>query len=325
MVSLVPHRAPCLLHPKSRIPHPERGFTLVELLVVIAIIAILIALLLPAVQAAREAARRIQCSNHLKQIGVALHNYHNSYDTFPAAAAVGIPTQCIGGMDCRGNPICVALLPYLEQAALDKLYIDEAIWGWLSPDNEQVRSQPVPVYRCPSEGHWVQYPMRRVYFAVTGGKTRVWRNFRGDVYLDGFFAMNLWRAISDVHDGTSNTMAIGESVHVSKFGLHDEGYGKSKIGGPVGWWHGGDCDPPRCSHHQQVLGRGFRATKYPINANLLPMADNEENDAPFGSFHTGGTHFVFADGHVQLLSESIDMDLYQSLSTRRDGEDVTPL
>ena len=299
----------------------RRGFTLVELLVVIAIIAILIALLLPAVQAAREAARRIQCTNHLKQIGVALHNYHASHGTFTAAASVGIPTQCIGP-DCRGNPMYVALLPYLEQAALDELYNNEAVWCWLANENASVRNVPVAVYRCPSEGEWSQYDVRRVYFAVVGGKTVVVRNFRGDVYLDGLFAFNQWRAISDVLDGTSNTLAVGESVHVSRFGIHDPGYDDPNVGGPVGWWHGGDCDPPDCGPSQQVLGRGFRATKFPMNSSLLPMQPDDENDAPFGSFHSGGAQFAFADGHVQLLSDAIDMNLYQALSTRNDGEPV---
>ena len=91
-----------------------KGFTLVELLVVIAIIGILIALLLPAVQAAREAARRMQCTNNLKQIGLALHNYHSTHNCFPAGDSIGIPSQCDNGADCRGNPIWIVLLPYLE-------------------------------------------------------------------------------------------------------------------------------------------------------------------------------------------------------------------
>ena len=97
-----------------------KGFTLVELLMVIAIIGILVALLLPAVQAAREAARRTQCMNNVKQVGLALHNYHDANSTFPAAASVSLPEQCTGP-DCRGNPIYVSLLPYLEQAVGDRV------------------------------------------------------------------------------------------------------------------------------------------------------------------------------------------------------------
>src|ERR1700676_3675353 len=121
---------------------PRRGFTLIELLVVIAIIAVLIALLLPAVQAAREAARRAQCVNNLKQIGLAMHNYHSTYDCFPPAVTA----------DDQGRPLLswrVLILPYLEEAPLyAQFHLDEP---WDSPHNLPLASKMPRVYTCPSD------------------------------------------------------------------------------------------------------------------------------------------------------------------------------
>lgn len=117
-----PDGAACLRRRRLAVDRKKlRGFTLVELLVVIAIIGILIALLLPAVQSAREAARRMQCSNGLKQIGLALLNYESTHGRFPAGAAVSIPEQC-NSLDCRGNPMYVAILPYLELGSIEQQY-----------------------------------------------------------------------------------------------------------------------------------------------------------------------------------------------------------
>jgi prepilin-type N-terminal cleavage/methylation domain-containing protein/prepilin-type processing-associated H-X9-DG protein len=298
------------------------AFTLVELLVVIAIIGILVSMLLPAVQSAREAARRLECSNNLKQLGLALHTYHTSHRSFPAGASISVPNQCSTGNDCRGNPIFLVLLPYLEQGNIEAKYDYTQNWGtfgWTDP----VKNTPIKVYRCPSESRFSQFPERRVYFAVTGGKTLVVRNWRGDVYQDGLFAVNQWRTIDETRDGTSNTLAIGESVHVAKFGLGN-GYGVADKGGPVAWWLSPACvKSDNCAPAMHSIGRELRSTKHPINANLLPMADDQENDAPFGSLHPGGTPFVFADGHVEFLSESIDTTIYKALSTRAGGEVVT--
>ncbi len=299
------------------------GFTLVELLVVIAIIGILIALLLPAVQAAREAARRSQCSNNLKQIGLALHNYHSSNQRFPAGTSTGIPEQCEGG-DCRGNPMYVPIMPYLELTNLEKQYDYKLIRGWLLWPSVSggAHKSAVAVYQCPSMAKWQDVENRRDYFGVCGGKTPGGNCRFGDNFDDGLFTINLWVRIGDIRDGSSHTLAVGESIHPAKWGMGD-GYGDENVGGPVAWYYGADCGKPCTVTDTWSMGRALRPTKYPINSDLRPMPDDVNNEYPFGSMHPGGAQFVYGDGHVDFVAETIDMDVYQALSTRDGGETLS--
>ncbi|MCD4728808.1 MAG: DUF1559 domain-containing protein, partial [Pirellulales bacterium] len=145
----------------------------------------------------------------------------------------------------------------------------------------------------------------------------------GDVFCDGLFAMNRSLRCRDVTDGTSTTFAFGESVHVAYRG-YGAGYSTPE-GGPVPWYYGGECGLPCTaqSTNRKEYGRGYRSTKYPLNSSLLPMSIDIENEAPFGSYHSGGAHFVFADGHVVFINDTIDMTVYQSLSTTADGEVIS--
>jgi prepilin-type N-terminal cleavage/methylation domain-containing protein/prepilin-type processing-associated H-X9-DG protein len=298
-------------------PRCRSAFTLIELLVVIAIIAVLIGLLVPAVQKVREAAARSQCQNNLRQIGVALHNYHDSYKKFPAGADVNPATQCAA--DCRGNSMWARLLPYVEQDNLAHEY--NYLIGWNSGGNPALGNLPLVLYTCPSDGKWSAYPNRRNYFGVVGGKTPYSHGWRGDVYLDGIFTINKPKRLTDISDGSSNTLAVGESVHPSKWGL-GPGYGDANVGGIPGWLSGSACLQPGCTVDNQSYGRDLRDTKFAINSSLLPMADDVDNDAPFGSFHTGGANFLFADSHVLFLNQNIAMDAYRALSTYAGGETV---
>jgi prepilin-type N-terminal cleavage/methylation domain-containing protein/prepilin-type processing-associated H-X9-DG protein len=299
----------------------NRAFTLVELLVVIAIIGILIGLLLPAVNAAREAGRRTQCQNNLKQIGLALLAYHDARGAFPDGASIFVPAQCSSG-DCRGTPVYVAIMPYMELSSWERNFNYQDKWGWSGWWNAhpEMATTRMPIYICPSDARASQYPNIRDYFGVTGGKTLTVHNWRGDVYRDGLFGINLRNSMIKVTDGAAHTLAIGESVHVALFGS-GPGYGIAAVGGPAYWLDGTGCkQSDNCGPAGHSLGRGLRSTKNPINSNILPMADDQENDAPFGSFHAGGAYFLYADGHVALLTDAINMTTYRALSTIAGGE-----
>ncbi len=302
---------------KSR-GRPRGGFTLVELLVVIAIIGILVALLLPAVQAAREASRRTQCANNLKQIALALHNYADTFRCFPAGTFIEYTNASRCQADCRGTSFYVSALPYFESAAMLQFYNIDI--GWLyqaSVDQTQLNNVRLPMYVCPSMGTWDWHLPRRDYFGVCGGKTRVTHGWRGDVFNDGVMYLNSFTRTSDILDGTAHTMAVGESVHPSKWGA-GAGYGDGCVGGPASWWFGGAT---RINDANSLsVGRVLRSTKHPINSNILCLADDQDNDVPMGSRHPGGSQFAFCDGHVVFLADSIDWQTYQALSTRAGAE-----
>ena len=295
------------------------GFTLVELLVVITIIGILIALLLPAVQAAREAARRMQCSNNLKQMSLAMLNYECTYRVLPAGLVYRLNGGCVG-TECRGVGWPVTILPFMELGSLEELYRPyySAAMGWVAfRDNSGCSETAVPAYICPSEYRYVTELTRRVYFGVIGGRTLVNTCYRGDVYNDGALFPNSFLDLSRITDGTSSTLLVGESTHDR---IKMDNSGNSSYG-MYPWYAGGDVDgssPKTVQSTANVLA----STKYPLGSTITPSYD-ENNDVPFTSEHGGVVNFSFCDGHVSFLSFTIDHNIYRSLSTRDGNETIS--
>ncbi|MEQ8851163.1 DUF1559 domain-containing protein [Gimesia sp.] len=301
----------------------KSGFTLIELLVVIAIIAILIALLLPAVQQAREAARRSQCKNNLKQLGLALHNY---IDTTAGIIPRGVnhynATSCCCETD-NGNyahTIHTMLLPYLDQTPLYNninFYVDpqDAV-------NHEVRRTKVTVFICPSalvvdDANYAQhnYP--------TASANHGWGlcGRHGSSTTNGIFASR-WGIVDDasgavydsqmrlqnVTDGTSNTITFSEFAKGLDYILptsHKNNMGRSWYDAAVGWGN---------------IGFSTRIDSTPNNPKATYSTTH--NWGTVGSYHEGGVHCGFMDGAVRFISENIDGRQWQALCTPRGGEVV---
>jgi len=197
----------------------RQGFTLVELLVVIAIIGILIALLLPAVQAAREAARRSQCSNNLKQLGLALHNYHDTYKRFPTTAGPGVCDGANGADPARYQGCyytwnawggIAPMIAFMEQSALADRIVWEQYWNNVASGNRAVADSFISGLVCPSDpANDLDYGnMGPSSYNLSHGPASYWDTGNGQVV--GMFDRMFWCKIADIRDGTSNTLAMAE-------------------------------------------------------------------------------------------------------------------
>lgn len=292
--------------------HDRFGFTLVELLVVIAIVGVVVGLLLPAVQQSRETARRMQCTNNLKQIGLALHNYHDSHKRFPPGYVTGFDSS--GKEIGPGWGWATMILPEMEQAPVrDGIRFVDSIEH---PSNASIRIKSIVSYLCPSDS--VQSPWNAVTRDSMGFPTTVICQVAASNYLgvfgvrepvgdgDGILFRNSQIGLRDILDGTSSTLLIGERSHRWSEAT----------------WLGAVTDaelfPPKGSPalpfiegaSSMVLGHTFEGP---------PNAPNLEGNN-FSSQHSGGANFVFADGHVQFVTSSTDKQVFRALSTRSGGE-----
>ncbi len=327
----------------ARILSRKRAFTLIELLVVIAIIAVLVALLLPAVQQAREAARRSQCKNNLKQYGLAFANYHDTYGLFPIG---GDGLTCCGGNSNPPVPNTLGfiprMLPFMDQAPLFNLInfsLVDATKQQLIPGNAAsvLALTKLPLARCPSDGRTPLDPWNGAgqtnYDASLGsqgnvsvsGACNVYQQFAIHVNTNNGDTLNIQSisgmgsrrgpsiGIRNVTDGTSNTIHMGEVLPT----CHDHNSG--------GMWN------------QNGMGNFHTSTIVPINDFTtctwatggqirFPACTNQNNwniSWGFRSLHTGGAQFLFVDGSVHFLSENINHAVtFQRLGDRADGQPI---
>lgn len=280
------------------------GFTLVEVLVVIAIIGVLVALIFPAVQSARESARRTRCRNSLNQIGIALQNYHESHTTFPPGW-IGVTSGLPDVNGVSGFGWASMILPALEQGSL----YDQLLFGkpLTNTTNAAAHESSLSVYRCPSDigsDRWeirlaagqsnpdLPLELPTANYVGSFGSTDVGAcesNLSGEACLgDGLFFLNSRVRAEHIFDGTSNTFLVGERKSDA-----------NQIDAPFTTWVGVARGGER--NISRILGGPFEH---------------------FSSHHDGGAHMLFADGHVQLISGTIDRQLFANLSTRAGRETV---
>jgi prepilin-type N-terminal cleavage/methylation domain-containing protein len=343
----------------ARRPKPRtRGFTLIELLVVIAIIAILIALLLPAVQQAREAARRTQCKNNLKQIGLAMHNYHDVFNCFPPGYISKTP--CLTAAvwtGCNVGEVSMYswgafILPYIDQAPLFNTLNVGNVWldqNLLNATTRAALQIPMPAFSCASDpgpalNNFVS-PTDQYDFRITVNGTdysisksnyavmaNAWDSTTPHVYpiqygpAHGMGFANSKISFRDITDGSSNTIHVGERAFVYK--------NANRVGGATVIGFSGSNNVQSSSYGQK--GNSMAAVGLTYNG-INALVGGEHDVRGFSSNHVGGAHFVMGDGAVRFISENIDYvkgtvsvatyfadanTTFQKLALRDDGKPV---
>ncbi len=333
----------------------RRGFTLIELLVVIAIIAVLVALLLPAVQQAREAARRAQCRNNLKQLGLALANYQETTTLFPP----GNIASAVGGWGLSWYP---RIFPYIDQETiLNKMTYDGSHPGWSCCGDpattggtyncQAINGRKIPALLCPSSplaalrdsGACMQ--MNPHYWGIMGatdgnGFTNApnrtsmccgccgGQQGTGTLTIGGMFRMMNARGVQEATDGLSNVLFLGEH---SNFIFDNTGtYQTTQVTGT----HGMMMGSPNLNPQEQIgtgwmFERQFNLTtvRYSPNAPARDnhaswpgIGDNYGINNPLNSAHNGGIHGVFGDGAVRFIGDNVDMATLRKICTRDDGQ-----
>jgi prepilin-type N-terminal cleavage/methylation domain-containing protein len=305
----------------------RRGFTVVELLVVIALIGVLLGLLLPAVQQAREAARRTQCKNNLKQIGLGLHQHHDTYSTFPPAFVNKGPYGTTPFSFTHGwAPF---ILPFIEQEPLYNLYR----WDFplYTTENQPVVSRQLKIFQCPStpeQDRFMEFGPFKAFgtkgacgdyaatLGVDAGLAQLSlvdsvRDYRGALTHVPTPALTASlkptpTRFADIRDGSSNTILLAEDAGRPRRWLaRNSGDDQVLEGGAWNHFKGGII----------LQGKSADGT-----ANLGTCSMNCSNNGELYSFHTGGAHAVFVDGSVHFLSESINIRVLARLITRAGGE-----
>jgi prepilin-type N-terminal cleavage/methylation domain-containing protein/prepilin-type processing-associated H-X9-DG protein len=309
----------------------SRGFTLVELLVVIAIIGILVALLLPAVQAAREAARRLQCVNNLKQMGLALQNYEGTYRSFPPGST-GPPSTAAPTPPYRHGWVAMTL-PWIEQGSLKDRYDMNA--NWYDPGNSGVIVIPLDVYHCPSAEFGRVATSKSPAFGVRTAAAWDYASVNVASSIPGYAGTaNVERRkgvmndregarIADIADGTSNTLMVSEDANRPH--LWVKGRRRMDILAQTSNYPAGNVGPGETTggvwaEHQKAVSIGGASADGTVTSGGGPCAINCTNDWEIYAMHPGGTNGLLADGSVRFIGETIPITVLGALCSRNGGE-----